>query len=132
MTDPIKNKILVIDDHPFFGMDLKYKFEKHDYEVQSSTDGKTGIEKAKIFLPDLILVDYIMPEMDGIEVCRQIKKIPELSKTILILYTSEAYPHVIKGAIQAGAKDFIIKTAPFEKIFEKVENALKGKAKNVS
>jgi len=123
----IKGKILVIDDHPFFPSTLKYKFEKHGYEVFSAKDGANGIIIAKKVIPDVIFIDYIMPGMDGIETCKKLKQQKELEKTYLLLYTSEAYPKIVAEAVKAGAVDFVTKTTPFETILKKVENLLGNK-----
>lgn len=117
-----KIKLLVIDDHPFFGMDLKYKLQPYNVEVDTSPDGERGIDHILFSKPDLVFVDYMMPVMDGLETIRNIRKIKSLEKLPLILFTSEAYPNVIKEAVKAGASDFITKTTPFEILLQKIQH----------
>ena len=130
MTEEQKKiKLLVIDDHPFFGANLKYKLAPYGFEVIEAESGTIGILKAKNFKPQIILVDYIMPQMDGIETIQKLSKDPDLANTYIMMYTSEAYPQVIKNSIKAGAKDFILKTSPLEKILEKL-NKITEEMKN--
>lgn len=69
-----KNKILLVDDEPDILEFLSYNLRKEGYEVETAVNGVEGVRKAKIIKPDLILLDIMMPEMDGIEACNQIKK----------------------------------------------------------
>jgi two-component system alkaline phosphatase synthesis response regulator PhoP len=120
-------KILVIDDHPFFGNNLKYKLKIHGFDVFMAGNGMEGIILAKQLKPDIILIDYIMPQMDGIETCQRLKKDNDLKDASLIMYTSEAYSEVIAKAIKAGAVDFMTKTLPLEKILEKLNKIMEQK-----
>ncbi|MBN1522039.1 MAG: response regulator [Candidatus Aureabacteria bacterium] len=124
-----KGIILVIDDHPFFATNMKYKLAKHGYKVFAAENGIQGIIRAKHVHPDIILIDYIMPAMDGIETCKKIRSEEDLKDCDLIIYTSEAYSNIVSQAVQAGAKDFITKTAPFEKIVEKLDNLMAKRKK---
>jgi len=125
----IKGTILIIDDHPFFAANLKYKLAQFGYKVISAENGLQGIIKAKNHHPDIILIDYIMPGIDGIETCRKIKEDEDLKDSDLILYTSESYANIVAQAIKAGAKDFITKTTPFEKIVKKLDALMEKKQK---
>jgi PleD family two-component response regulator len=126
MTD-IKGKILVIDDHPFFGMNLRYKLEKLGYQVHTADSGLDGFIKAKSISPDIIIIDYLMPEMDGIQTCRKISEDEALKKCYLMMYTSESYTHIVAEAMKAGARDFIVKTTHITKIIEKIERVMEKK-----
>jgi len=122
----MKKKIVVIDDHPYFGASLKYKLEKEGgFIVYTAPNGEEGIEMVKQFIPDLVVVDYVMPGMDGLHVCRAIKRIPALRKVILVMLTSEAVVSLVKEAVNAGVKDFIAKTTKIEIAIEKIKKALK-------
>lgn len=114
-------KLLVIDDHPFFGMDLKYKLHPYGIEVETSPDGQRGIDQILFTKPDIVFVDYMMPVMDGIETIRHLRKKRGFENLPLILFTSESYPNVIKEAVKAGATDFITKTTPIEMILQKIQ-----------
>ena len=123
----IKGTILVIDDHPFFGTNLKYKLKTYGYDVHMAENGIQGIVKAKQLKPDIILVDYIMPAMDGIETCEKLHSQEDLKKTSLVMYTSEAYSKIVSKAIKAGAVDFMTKTLALEKIVEKLDKLMEQK-----
>ena len=73
-------KILIVDDEPDIVEILKYNLNNEGYDVKSAYNGKKAVEKAKKFIPDIILLDVMMPEMDGIEACVELKKISSLSR----------------------------------------------------
>lgn len=113
--------ILIIDDDPIVQLTLKKILENQGYKIITANDGKTGLEKAKELQPALIICDWLMPEIDGIEVCRQIKANPILSTTFFIVLTSlDSVTDVVKG-LNSGADDFISK--PIE------QNELKARVK---
>jgi two-component system alkaline phosphatase synthesis response regulator PhoP len=102
-------KILVVDDEPDILEILQYNLEKEGYTVQVADNGKKGVEDAKDFLPDLILLDIMMPEQDGVETCRQIREIPELHNIYVIFLTARAEEYSEIAAFDVGADDYIIK-----------------------
>ena len=89
-------KVLAVDDDPDILELLQYNLKKEGYDVKTAPDGKKGVELAKTFLPDLILLDIMMPQQDGVETCRQIRDIPELHGTFIIFLTarSEEYSEI--------------------------------------
>ena len=106
-------KILIIDDDIAVQILLKRMLEKEGYEVIAVSNGKDGIEKAIACPPAMIICDWMMPGLTGIDVCRYIKNFPELSTTFFILLTSlDSIADRVKG-LDAGADDFI--TKPIEK-----------------
>ena len=76
-------KILVVDDDPDIIEILRYNLSLAGYQVKTAFNGKEAVKKAKLFLPEIILLDIMMPEMDGIEACTQIKSLPSLKKTMM-------------------------------------------------
>lgn len=118
-------KILVIDDLPENVFMLQDRLEHEGYEVITAYDGKTGLENARAFLPDLILLDVMMPEISGIEVCKILAGEPETSYIPIILVTAKAGAEDIKEGLEAGAYDYIKK--PFNRIelLARVHSALK-------
>ncbi|MCS7004929.1 MAG: response regulator transcription factor [Cytophagales bacterium] len=102
-------KILVVDDASDIVEMLKYNLEKEGYKVKTASDGKTAIEMAKRFLPDLILMDIMMPQMDGVEACRLIREQPELQNTHIIFLTARAEEYSEIAAFEVGADDYIVK-----------------------
>lgn len=123
------SKILVIDDHPYFGINIKYNLERFGCIVETAETGDQGIARARELLPDVILVDYIMPAKDGIQTCKEIKAIAALKDIPLVMFTSEAVPSVLNQAIQIGISDFIVKTSGIDIVVEKIEKILKKRPK---
>jgi two-component system alkaline phosphatase synthesis response regulator PhoP len=103
------HKVLVVDDEEPILELLKYNLEKAGYEVQTATDGVKAIEIAKKFLPDLVLLDIMMPKMDGVETCRYIRQIPEMQKTFVIFLTARSEEYSEVAAFDVGADDYITK-----------------------
>ncbi|GAA6617627.1 SpoIIE family protein phosphatase [Scytonema sp. NUACC26] len=102
-------EILVVDDDPAVQILLKRMLERQGYRVMVANDGEEGIAKAVSCCPALIICDWIMPGLNGIEVCKQVKANPKLSTTFFILLTSlDSVADRVKG-LDAGADDFITK-----------------------
>lgn len=102
-------KVLVVDDEEAILELLKYNLEKQGYQVKIAANGIEGVEMAKKFLPDLILLDIMMPNQDGVETCRQIREIPELASTFVIFLTARAEEYSEIAAFDVGADDYINK-----------------------
>ncbi len=118
-------KILVIDDLPENVFMLQDRLEHEGYEVITAYDGKSGIEKARRELPDLILLDVMMPDITGIEVCKTLVADKETSSIPIILVTAKSDADDTKEGLEAGAFDYIKK--PFNRIelVARVKSALK-------
>jgi two-component system, OmpR family, alkaline phosphatase synthesis response regulator PhoP len=102
-------KVLVVDDEEPILELLKYNLEKGGYDVKTAIDGAKAVEIAKRFLPDLVLLDIMMPKMDGVETCRQIKDIPEMEKTFVVFLTARSEEYSEVAAFDVGADDYITK-----------------------
>jgi two-component system, OmpR family, alkaline phosphatase synthesis response regulator PhoP len=122
-------KILLVDDEQDIIGLLKYNLEKEGYEIRSALNGKEAIEVAKNFLPDLILLDVMMPEMDGIETCLQIKEMPLLQNTIIAFLTARSEDYSQIAGFEAGADDFITKPIKPKVLISRVQ-ALLRRGKN--
>lgn len=109
MPTKLAQKVLVVDDEEPILELLKYNLEKGGYEVKTASDGAKAVEIAKRFLPDLVLLDIMMPKMDGVEACRQIKAIPELDKTFVVFLTARSEEYSEVAAFDVGADDYITK-----------------------
>ena len=118
-------KVLVIDDLPENVYMLQDRLEHEGYEVLTAYDGNSGIEKAKAELPDLILLDVMMPDINGLEVCKTLVNFEETSNIPIILVTAKTGAEDTKEGLDAGAYDYIKK--PFNKIelLARVKSALK-------
>jgi two-component system alkaline phosphatase synthesis response regulator PhoP len=102
-------KILVVDDDPDIVEILRYNLSMAGYDVKSAINGKEGIKKAKIFIPQIILLDVMMPEMDGIQACSLIKEIPALVDTRIVFLSARSEDYTQISAFDAGADDYITK-----------------------
>jgi two-component system, OmpR family, alkaline phosphatase synthesis response regulator PhoP len=102
-------KVLVVDDEEPILELLKYNLEKQGYDVRTAADGHQAVEQAKKFHPDLVLLDIMMPKMDGVEACRQIRAMPELVNTFIVFLTARAEEYSEVAAFDVGADDYILK-----------------------
>ena len=102
-------KILVVDDDPDIVEILRYNLSMAGYDVKSAINGKEGIKKAKIFIPQIILLDVMMPEMDGIQACSLIKEIPALVDTRIVFLSARSEDYTQISAFDAGADDYVTK-----------------------
>ena len=118
-------KILVIDDLPENVFMLQDRLEHEGFEVLTAYDGYTGIDKAKNALPDLILLDVMMPDITGLEVCKILVNDPSTKDIPIILVTAKSGAEDTKEGLEAGAFDYIKK--PFNRIelLARVKSALK-------
>ena len=89
-------KILIVDDEPDILEFLQYNLEKEGYEVHLANNGAAGLETARKTQPDLIILDIMMPEMDGVEVCRRLRADDQFNDTIITFLTArqEDYSHI--------------------------------------
>lgn len=118
-------KILVVDDDPDIVEILRYNLSLGGYDVKSAANGKEAIKKAKIFLPEIILLDVMMPEMDGIEACSLIKEIPSLVNTRIIFLSARSEDYTQLSAFDAGADDYISKPVKPKILLKKIESIFK-------
>jgi two-component system alkaline phosphatase synthesis response regulator PhoP len=116
-------KILLIDDEQDILEILSYNLEKEGYQVFTANNGNEGIVKAKEIIPDLILLDVMMPEKDGIETCQEMRQIKELQKTLIVFLSARSEEFSQLAGFQAGANDYIVKIIKPKILISKV-NAL--------
>ena len=105
----LAHRVLVVDDEADIVELLVYNLEKEGYKVASAPDGKKAIEIAKEFLPDLVILDIMMPFFDGIEVGRMIRTMPELKNTFILYLTARSEEYSEVAAFELGADDYINK-----------------------
>jgi two-component system alkaline phosphatase synthesis response regulator PhoP len=103
------HKVLVVDDEEPILELLKYNLEKNGYEVKTAQDGAKAVDIARKFIPDLVLLDIMMPKMDGVETCRQLRDLPELQKMFVVFLTARSEEYSEVAAFDIGADDYITK-----------------------
>ena len=118
-------KVLVVDDDPDIVEILKYNLKNSGYSVKSAGNGVEAIKKAKKFIPDIILMDVMMPEMSGIEACEEIKNIDQLSQAIIIFLSARSEDYTQISAYDAGADDYISKPVKPKILLKKISNIAK-------
>jgi two-component system alkaline phosphatase synthesis response regulator PhoP len=104
-----QQKILLVDDEPDILELLTYNLEKEGFEVHVASNGREGMEVARRVVPDLILLDVMMPEMDGMETCLQIREEPRLSSAVVAFLTARGEDYSQIAGFDAGADDYIQK-----------------------
>ncbi|MFA6389350.1 MAG: response regulator [Patescibacteria group bacterium] len=121
-----KKKILIVEDDSFLLTMYANKFEMENFEVLMAEDGKKGLKLALKERPDLILLDLILPIMDGFEVLKEIKADEKVRRIPVILLTNLSQREEVDRALLLGAQDYMIKahSMPSE-VVEKVKNVLK-------
>jgi DNA-binding response OmpR family regulator len=117
-------KILVIDDEPEITDIIETFLENAGYEVKSENSSVIGIERAKTFLPDLVLLDIMMPFMDGYEVCKELKKDEDTSKIPVVFLTGKDARSDEGKSFQAGGDLFVKKPFSCERLLEIVKVVL--------
>jgi two-component system, OmpR family, alkaline phosphatase synthesis response regulator PhoP len=102
-------RILAVDDEESILELLKYNLEKAGYEVRTANNGELAVDLAKRFRPNLVLLDIMMPKMDGVETCRLLRSIPELDGIFIVFLTARSEEYSEVAAFEAGADDYITK-----------------------
>ncbi len=120
-----KTKILVVDDEIDITEILEYNLKKEGYEVQTAPNGVDAIQKVKEFAPHLIILDIMMPEMDGIEVCEIVRSMQGTQDIIICFLTarSESFTHI--SALESGGDDFISKPIKPKVLLSRVKALLR-------
>lgn len=105
----VKQKILIVDDEPDILELIEYNLKKEGYQVFLANNGQEGIAVAKKVHPDLIILDIMMPKMDGIEACRLMRAIPEFKSTFMVFLTARSEEYSEIAGFNVGADDYIAK-----------------------
>lgn len=118
-------RILLVDDEPDILEILKYNLSSEGYEVFTASDGAEGVEKAKKKNPHLIILDVMMPEMDGIEACEKIRSLKGMENTIITFLTARGEDYSQVAGFDAGADDYITKPIKPKVLVSKVKALLR-------
>ena len=123
------HKILVVDDDPDIVEILKYNLLSKGYNVRSAPNGLQALAIAKEFIPDLIILDIMIPKMDGVETCRQIRAIPELADKLVIFLTARLEEYSEIAAFEMGADDYITKPIKPRALISRINALLRRNSK---
>ncbi len=126
------HKILIVDDEPDILEFLKYNFKNEGFEVNIADNGNDAIQKAIRHNPDLILLDVMMPELDGMETCRMLRKMKQFSDTIIVFLTARGEDYSEIAGFEAGADDYITKPIRPKALLARVKAILKRRKKAVT
>jgi two-component system alkaline phosphatase synthesis response regulator PhoP len=107
--EPNEFKILIVDDEDDILEFVSYNLRREGYQVLIANNGRDAVKTATTLLPHLIILDVMMPEMDGIETCREIRQIPSLQKTMITFFTARNEDYSQIAGFEAGADDYITK-----------------------
>lgn len=119
-----KSKILIIDDDPDVLETMTAVLETRDYQVLTALSGLEGISKAGKEKPDLIIMDVLMPEVDGFATCKMIKENKEIKNIPVILLTGTGMVGDLEKGLAAGAIDFMIKPIDWDKLFLRIKKLI--------
>ena len=117
--------ILIVDDEPDILEILDYNLSNEGYKVETAKNGIKGVKIAKKIKPQLIILDVMMPEMDGIEACEQIRKIKSLEDTVIAFLTARGEDYSMVAGFEAGADDYITKPIKPKVLVSKVKSLLR-------
>ena len=109
MSTSNKQKILIVDDEPDILELIEYNLKKEGYQVYTARNGQEAVSEAKKVLPDLIVLDIMMPKMDGIEACRIMRTMPEFKNTFMVFLTARSEEYSEIAGFNVGADDYIAK-----------------------
>jgi signal transduction histidine kinase/DNA-binding response OmpR family regulator len=123
-----QKSILVVDDDKALVKSIKYELEKRDYATYVAYNGKEALAMVKNHLPDLILLDIMMPEMDGYEVMKALKQKPETANISIVVMTGIDIDGGRVRALSVGATEYLTKSGGFDKMFKAIENILYSKS----
>ena len=118
-------KILLVDDEPDILEIVGYNLAQEGYKIVTATNGKEAIAIAKKEIPQLIIMDVMMPEMDGMEACENIRKLPELNNVIITFLTARSEDYSQVAGFDAGADDYITKPIKPKLLVSKVKALLR-------
>ena len=121
----MKNKILLVDDDTDILEILTYNLKKSNFIVDTASNGIVAIEKALKFKPDLIVLDVMMPDMDGITTCEKIREIPDLDNVIITFLTARNEDYSEIAGAEAGADDYIDKPIQPKVFVTKIKSLLR-------
>src|SRR5690606_28721997 len=126
----IKQKILVVDDEPDIVELIAYNLKREGYQVYTATNGQEAVTTAKKVMPDLIILDVMMPKMDGIEACRIMRAMPEFKSTFMVFLTARSEEYSEIAGFNVGADDYIAKPIKSRALLSRINDILRRNMQN--
>jgi DNA-binding response OmpR family regulator len=125
----MEKKILVIEDDPATSRLVEYSLRHKGYQVTSASNGLEGIRKARDEAPDLIILDIMLPGMDGFEICHRLRAEPDTAAIAILMFSAKAQEIDRDTGLKVGADDYLSKPADPSEITRRVESLLAKKQK---
>ncbi len=123
-----RTKILIVEDDKSLSEVLSYNLEKEGFNVFKAFDGRTGIEQAKLKKPEIVLLDVMLPGVNGIDVCRQMRKMEETKEAGILMLTAKSEDLDQVGGFEAGADDYVVKPYSMRVLLERIRALLRRKS----
>ena len=123
-----KQKILVVDDEPDIVELIAYNLKREGYQVYTASNGQDAVTTAKKIMPDLIILDVMMPKMDGIEACRIMRSMPEFKSTFMVFLTARSEEYSEIAGFNVGADDYIAKPIKPRALLSRINAILRRNA----
>lgn len=120
----MNSKILVVEDDPSASRLVGYALEQEGYQVLYASDGLEGVKKAQDEHPDLIILDIMLPGLDGYEVCQRLRREPETAKLLILILSAKAREIDKETGLKMGADDYLSKPADISMVVDKVRTLL--------
>ena len=120
----MNKKILIVDDEPNIVMSLEYAFKKKDFEVFIARDGTEALEIAEMQVPNIILLDIMMPKMDGYETLKELRKNVALKRTKVIFLSAKSKMADVEKGLELGADSYVTKPFSIKKVIADVEKMI--------
>ena len=117
-------RILLVDDEPDFVETVEFFLSGSDYHVFVAKNGKEALEQVRSQKPDLVLLDAMMPEMDGLEACKRLKNDPTTKPIPIIMLTAKGRKEDVVDAMAAGADSYVVKPFNLSDLVERIEEIL--------
>lgn len=125
-----KQKILVVDDEPDIVELIAYNLKREGYQVYTASNGQEAVSTAKKVMPDLIILDVMMPKMDGIEACRIMRAMPEFKSTFMVFLTARSEEYSEIAGFNVGADDYIAKPIKPRALLSRINAILRRNAQS--
>jgi CheY-like chemotaxis protein len=120
----MKGKILLVEDNEIYAKIIKVCLEESGHEVHVLQDGESALDNVGKIMPHAILLDIMLPGINGIVVCKKIKENPSLRSIPVIMLTAKSEAGIVKAAIKAGADDYITKNNDIETVWKEIEEKI--------